>query len=258
MSSISSLSSIRARIDSIESRFTPERVDQQVALDTAEFDPFGEHYERAVAATRPAAPRVQQHAEGTAPVAFRETSMLPLRESVATSSATGSLQASGGLSIDTILAAVAGRAGVAGPRQIGGYGPMPVPEDLAAFGNGRIPKDALSPLAAQPNHRLTAPAAAAWDAVVRAAAADGFELTITDSYRSYPQQVDLAERKGLYAEGGLAARPGTSNHGWGLAVDADVRDPALLEWLKTNGPRFGWVEAVPREPWHWEFRPAQV
>ena len=69
---------------------------------------------------------------------------------------------------------------------------------------------------------------------------------------------DLARRKGLYAEGGLAARPGTSNHGWGMAVDANVNDPRTLQWLKTNGPRFGWVEAVPREPWHWEFRPDQV
>jgi hypothetical protein len=56
----------------------------------------------------------------------------------------------------------------------------------------------------------------------------------------------------------LAAEPGTSNHGWGLAVDADVRDPALLAWIREHGPEFGWVEAVPREPWHWEFRPHQV
>ena len=51
---------------------------------------------------------------------------------------------------------------------------------------------------------------------------------------------------------------GTSAVVGGLAVDADVTDPRTLQWMKTNGPRFGWVEAVPREPWHWEFRPGQV
>ena len=66
------------------------------------------------------------------------------------------------------------------------------------------------------------------------------------------------ERKGLYSEGGYGAVPGTSNHGWGLAVDADVTDPATLTWLRTNAHRFGFVEAVPREPWHWEFRPTQA
>jgi zinc D-Ala-D-Ala carboxypeptidase len=139
----------------------------------------------------------------------------------------------------------------------GGYGAMPVPPALAPYGNGRIPADVLTPIA-QSGHRLYAPAAAAWDRVVAAAAQDGISLRITDSYRSYEQQVDLAARKGLYRDGGLAAVPGTSNHGWGLAVDADVTDPATLEWLRRNGPRFGYVETVPREPWHWEFRPHQV
>ena len=30
------------------------------------------------------------------------------------------------------------------------------------------------------------------------------------------------------------------------------------DWVRENAPRFGWVEAVPREPWHWEYRPHQV
>jgi LAS superfamily LD-carboxypeptidase LdcB len=134
---------------------------------------------------------------------------------------------------------------------------MPIPAELAAYGNGRIPSERLTPIG-QGGHRLFAPAAASWQNLVSAASADGIALRITDSYRSYTEQVDLAERKGLYQNGGLAAVPGTSNHGWGLAVDADVRDPATMEWLRVNGPRFGWVETTPREPWHWEFRPNQV
>ena len=97
-----------------------------------------------------------------------------------------------------------------------------------------------------------------WKEAVAAAAADGIELKITDSYRSYAEQVDLAQRKGLYENGGLAAVPGTSNHGWGLAVDVDITDAATLDWIRSNGYRFGFVEAVKREPWHWEYRPQQA
>jgi len=158
---------------------------------------------------------------------------------------------------DDLAAAAGGTVGVPGARPIGGYGSMPVPPSLAAFGNGNVPATALTPIR-QSGHRLYAPAAAAWDGLVSAAAADGVSIRITDSYRSYDQQVDLVKRKGLYSEGGLGARPGTSNHGWGLAIDADVNDARTLDWIRANGPRFGYVEAVPREPWHWEFRPQQV
>jgi D-alanyl-D-alanine carboxypeptidase len=144
-----------------------------------------------------------------------------------------------------------------GIGRIGGFGPISVPESLRQYGNGRLPLDALTPIG-QGGHRLYAPAAAKWQELVAAAAADGVSMSVTDSYRSFDDQVDLARRKGLYKDGGLAAVPGTSNHGWGMAVDADVTDPAALAWMRANAPRFGFVEAVPREPWHWEFRPAQV
>jgi LAS superfamily LD-carboxypeptidase LdcB len=104
-------------------------------------------------------------------------------------------------------------------------------------------------------HRLFAPAAQNFVKMRAAARAAGVNLTITDSYRSYPQQVDLARRKGLYSQGGLAATPGKSNHGWGLAIDANVNSAATLRWLRNNAHRFGFYETVKREPWHWEFRP---
>jgi D-alanyl-D-alanine carboxypeptidase len=141
--------------------------------------------------------------------------------------------------------------------QIGGYGRVTPPADLAAYGNGHIPAAALEPVG-QGGHRLSAPAARAWKACVEAARADGIDLTITDSYRTYDQQVDLVQRKGLYSNGGFGATPGSSNHGWGLAVDADVTSPQTLNWLRANAWQFGFVEAVPREPWHWEFRPQQA
>jgi len=52
----------------------------------------------------------------------------------------------------------------------------------------------------------------------------GKKMTVTDGWRSYAVQVDLARRKGIYGQGGLAARPGTSNHGFGFAVDISTAD----------------------------------
>ena len=213
-----------------------------------EFDAFGDTYQAALKA-------VQTATEPT----VQSWSPLGLDGTVARTGtgAGASVPPAAEWTPDDLAAAAAGTVGAPGARPIGGYGSMPVPPSLAAFGNGNVPATALTPIR-QSGHRLYAPAAAAWDGLVSAAAADGVSIRITDSYRSYDQQVDLVKRKGLYSEGGLGARPGTSNHGWGLAVDADVNDARTLDWIRTNGPRFGYVEAVPREPWHWEFRPQQV
>ena len=77
-------------------------------------------------------------------------------------------------------------------------------------------------------------------------------IGVTDSYRSYDAQVDVANRKGLYSQGGLAAKPGTSDHGLGLALDLDL-DTNALSWMRANAGRFGFVEDTPRESWHWKF-----
>jgi hypothetical protein len=144
----------------------------------------------------------------------------------------------------------------AGGHQIGGYGALRPPAELLHYGNGRIPTARLAPIGVG-GHRLYAPAAAAFNRMRAEAARVGVHLGVTDSYRSYAQQVDLARRKGLYASGGLAATPGKSNHGWGLALDLDVKSNGLA-WLRQNAKRFGFAEAVPREPWHWEYRPGQA
>ena len=64
----------------------------------------------------------------------------------------------------------------------------------------------------------------------------------------------MARRKGLYVNGGLAATPGKSNHGWGLSLDLDL-DRKAQEWMRTHAARFDFREDVPREPWHWTFAP---
>ena len=133
-------------------------------------------------------------------------------------------------------------------------GPAGAPAELAAYGNGRIPTEALSPVG-RGDHRLWAPASGAFRDMQAAAARDGVTIRVTDSYRSFDRQVELAERKGLYSQGGLAARPGTSNHGWGRSLDLDTGGGAA-DWLRANAARFGFHEDVPREPWHWTYHPS--
>ncbi len=256
---VAPVGSIARRIASIESRFGVAGApadDVPVLGSTAAFDPFGAAYAAAVESverSRAADPAM------SAPAMFQPLAARPGSYGLGAPAARPYVSAAGGgPATEQIAAAVVGQAGAPGVRQPGGYGAMPVPSEIAVFGNGQVPDHAMQHLEAQHNHRLAPPAAAAWDSAVRAAAADGVELRITDSYRPYAEQVDLAERKGLYSQGGLAATPGTSNHGWGLAVDADVTEPATLAWLRTNGARFGFVETSDREPWHWEFRPHQV
>jgi LAS superfamily LD-carboxypeptidase LdcB len=128
-----------------------------------------------------------------------------------------------------------------------------VPISLVAYGNGKVPATALSPVGTT-GHRLWAPAASALNTMMVTAKREGVHIGITDSYRPYAEQVDLVKRKGLYSQGGLAAKPGTSDHGWGLATDLDL-DSKALTWMRTNAARFGFVENTPREPWHWVFEP---
>jgi LAS superfamily LD-carboxypeptidase LdcB len=159
-----------------------------------------------------------------------------------------SAQVSSGVQFDQILsAAVNESSGVQG-----GFNPDGVPRDLAAYGNGQIPRSALQEVGST-GHRLWAPAGQALEQLLAAAARDGVQIGITDSYRSYDAQVDVAERKGLYSQGGLAAEPGTSPHGWGIAVDLDLNTQAQ-SWMRANAGQFGFVEDTPREPWHWVYQ----
>ncbi|BBH66754.1 hypothetical protein ACTI_34390 [Actinoplanes sp. OR16] len=128
-----------------------------------------------------------------------------------------------------------------------------VPEDLAAYGNGKIPEEALGRVG-QTGHKLWAPAAENLNRMIEDAKREGINIGITDSYRPYTEQVDLARRKGLYSQGGLAAKPGTSEHGWGMATDLDLNAKAL-SWMRKHAGDYGFVENVARESWHWAYRP---
>jgi LAS superfamily LD-carboxypeptidase LdcB len=141
----------------------------------------------------------------------------------------------------------------------GGDGTCGPPSTLGEA-NGFLPVTTLCPLSAGRGHRLRTDAAAAYEQLQAAyASALGRPLCVTDSYRSYAAQVDVFARKPS-----LAAVPGTSQHGWGLALDlcggVQVFGSEAHEWMRANAPAFGWHH--PRwaqqggskpEPWHWEF-----
>lgn len=126
------------------------------------------------------------------------------------------------------------------------------------YRNGRIPANALTDVGG--GHRMYGDAARAYTQMRDAARRDGVNIRLTDSYRTYAAQVDVARRKGIYGvrqpngKLGLAARPGTSNHGLGRAVDVNLgASPGANAWLRANGARFGF-RTIPREAWHWEYR----
>ncbi len=130
-----------------------------------------------------------------------------------------------------------------------------VPIAFRAYGNGKVPSSALSTISGT-SDQMWSPAARSFEAMRAAAAADGATLGITDSYRSYDEQVDVAARKGIYGRGGLAAVPGTSNHGWGTALDLRL-DSTALAWMKSHGGEYGFVDDTPGESWHWHYVPTR-
>lgn len=136
----------------------------------------------------------------------------------------------------------------------GTLGANRVPTDLAAYGNGRIPDSALAPVG-DTGKKMWAPAAAAMTKLIAAAKADGVTVGITETYRPYDEQVQLAATKGLYSQGGLAAKPGTSEHGWGIAADLQLNGAAQA-WMQRNAPSYGFQADVPGESWHWAYHPA--
>lgn len=95
-----------------------------------------------------------------------------------------------------------------------------------------------------------------FQSMLDAAKKDGNPIGINDTYRTYADQVYMKKTKGY-----LAATPGTSNHGYGLAADLNYFDKGY-KWLWANAGKFGFKPLKgwglsPNTPnkaeaWHWE------
>ena len=133
-------------------------------------------------------------------------------------------------------------------------------QDTSGYPNGSIPADALCPLWGTSGQMLRADAAAAFNEMSRAyAQVFGVPICVTDSYRSYAEQVAVRAAKPT-----LAAVPGSSNHGWGMAVDLcdgiQQYGTPTHQWMQDHSMLYGfflpaWAQqgGSKPEPWHWEF-----
>ncbi|MDN4476519.1 D-alanyl-D-alanine carboxypeptidase family protein [Demequina sp. SYSU T00192] len=129
------------------------------------------------------------------------------------------------------------------------------------FDNGFIPADALCGLPWREDLLLACGAA---DDLARLDAAFhdlfGLHIPVSSAYRDYAGQLAATARYG-----GMAAVPGTSNHGWGEATD--LSEPGLpggydgeaYAWLISAAPSYGWTlpawarpDGSKPEPWHLE------
>lgn len=139
-------------------------------------------------------------------------------------------------------------------------GAKPCSTNTQTYPNGQIPPSGLCPLLGAPGESLRPEAAASFNTMSKAYQRDtGHTLCVTDSYRSYSEQVVTKANRGHFA-----AAPGSSNHGLGKALDLcggvnNFGHPAH-QWMQQNAPLYGWFHpswagsggSLP-EPWHWEF-----
>jgi len=147
------------------------------------------------------------------------------------------------------------------------------PTPLAGAENGRVPDGRLITVA--PGCRVAREAGPSLALLFRTAHESGVDLTGRDCYRPVAGQVAESQQWSAAGNSACAATPargpggqvtGTSNHGWGKAVD--FGDPGSLSFsstgyrfLKAQAARFGWNHPGWAEPggsacpeaWHWEW-----
>lgn len=132
--------------------------------------------------------------------------------------------------------------------------------------NGRVPAGRMSPLGwcqdSQGNQQwLRSDAADALTALNAAFLAEfGENIAVDLSYRSFEDQVEMRQYYGS-----IAATPGTSNHGTGLAIDvwewqAYAFGSDRYDWLVEHAPDHGWAapawarqDGSNPEYWHFEY-----
>lgn len=147
--------------------------------------------------------------------------------------------------------------------------------------NGALPASALRQLTCPGS--LEKDAAASFTRMQAAAAKAGYTLKTdqaAEAYRTRASQEKIfldryqvqASGNGPFGDvrtyngkryvrvkGASAAVPGTSNHGWGTAIDIQRLggfSGAAFKWVATHGPFYGWNNTEGRrlgEAWHWVY-----
>lgn len=82
--------------------------------------------------------------------------------------------------------------------------------------------------------------------LIDSAAQAGYTIGITDAWRSYESQVQVKKEKP-----NLAATPGKSLHGWGIAADLNYYGVNDAEnWVHAHAVQYGLEFPMSYEPWH--------
>lgn len=108
--------------------------------------------------------------------------------------------------------------------------------------------------------------------MAQASLKDGIRLLVSSTYRSYDYQKNLfaywVKVDGLEEAERESARPGTSQHQLGVAIDFgsitdDFADTEMGKWIYKNGAKFGWSLSFPKqyeditgyrwESWHFRY-----
>ncbi|MBR2923932.1 MAG: M15 family metallopeptidase [Clostridia bacterium] len=137
-----------------------------------------------------------------------------------------------------------------------------------------VPSDLRDVLVHGISQDLRDEAAAALEALFQEAEAAGVPLSSVSGYRSYSKQATIYQRKvdsiGTKEADRISARPGTSEHQLGLAMDVARKGSSQLnkgfinteegQWVAQNAHRFGFivrylegyedVTGYDYEPWH--------
>lgn len=166
--------------------------------------------------------------------------------------------------------------------------PMRVPDVLVRHGNGKLPPRLLKRTLA--GGLMWSGAADGFNAMFQEAKKAGIIFKNIGDYRSLQEQEALFyDRYTLLDQGRIpkitrkyknkvwylkkgkspAGVPGTSNHGWGLAIDLGTvvngntvslsANKKALKWLCENAPKYGFYLQVsdPNNPefenWHWQY-----
>ncbi len=140
--------------------------------------------------------------------------------------------------------------------------------------NGELPDDLLAKVDFG-GYKLEKHAAVKFSALNKAFKAEfGKDFTISGPYRTFKVSNDIFDwdyydktgkgRKKGTNGGTAAAKPGTSKHGWGQAMDiggfGNGPGNKYFDWMEKNARNYGWINpawakkpGAGYEPWHWEY-----
>ena len=130
--------------------------------------------------------------------------------------------------------------------------------------NGKL-KDVVELGPQWPGRELSQPAADSFRKLNDAFKSQfGHDIVLNDAYRNYDDQVAVKQDATDKGRPQMAATPGFSKHGWGLAIDMgggmQSFDSPESQWMEANALNSGWnhpafaaPDTTAPEPWHWEY-----